>query len=125
MAYDRDGLLTQAGDLTLSHDGENGLLVGTTVGGVSDTYSYNDHGEVTSYSAQGLYSYTLTRDNLGRITGRNEVIGGESYTYSYEYDDAGRLVAATTNGNTVSYTYDANGNRLSRIQGPKHGNRHL
>ena len=51
MQYDADGLLTGAGDLALSHDPGSGLLSGTTLGSTTDTYSYNDFGEVQSYSA--------------------------------------------------------------------------
>ena len=40
--YDNDSLLTQAGALTLSRNPQNGLLTGTTLGNVTDSWTYND-----------------------------------------------------------------------------------
>ena len=40
-AYDNDGLLTQAGSLTLTPSPLNGLLTGTTLGSVTDAFTYN------------------------------------------------------------------------------------
>ena len=70
--YDADSLLTQAGALTLSHDAQNGLLTGSTLGNVTDTWSYNLFGEPASYSAASVAQRcslsAYTRDKLGRIT---------------------------------------------------------
>src|SRR5262249_28339393 len=49
--YDADGLLTRAGDLTLTRDPQNGLLTGTTLGSVTDTVTYDGFGEPTRYRA--------------------------------------------------------------------------
>jgi YD repeat-containing protein len=117
--YDPDSLLTQAGDLTLSRNAQNGLLAGTTLGGVADTRSYNGFGEVMDYSAtyngSALLAITYARDLLGRITSKTEtLLGGASTIYGYRYDPAGRLTEVTRDGATVAaYSYDANGNRLS------------
>ena len=46
MAYDNDGLLTQAGDMLLTRNSSNGLLESTTLGNTSSTYSYNSFGEL-------------------------------------------------------------------------------
>ena len=114
--------MTQAGSLTLSRNAQNGLLTGTTLGSVSDTQSYNGFGEVTDYSATAngaarlavQYSY----DKLGRITQKVETIQGVATTYAYSYDLAGRLVGvAPTGAASSSYSYDANGNRLSKTVG--------
>jgi RHS repeat-associated protein len=118
-AYDADGLLTQAGALTLTRDTQNGFLTGTTLGVVSDTLSYNSFGEIMDYtasiSATLMLSTQFTRDKLGRITGKSETVAGVTTTFDYDYDLAGRLIEVKQNGVTVStYTYDANGNRLSR-----------
>ncbi len=83
--YDNDQLLTQAGSLTLSRSAQNGLLTGTALGGLTDSYSYNGFGEVT---------------------------GGSSNTFDYAYDVAERLVEVKQNGIVQSsYGYDSNGNR--------------
>ncbi len=116
--YDNDSLLTQAGALTLSRNSQNGLLTGTTLGNVTDSWGYNNFAEPTSYSASvsgsAVFSQTFTRDKLGRITTKTETIQGVTDTYAYGYDAAGRLETVTKNGSLISqYTYDANGNRLS------------
>jgi len=51
------------------------------------------------------------RDVLGRITERQSNLDGTVVDESYQYDDAGRLVSATRNGVTTTWSYDANGNR--------------
>ena len=43
---DPDGLLTQAGDLTLTRDPDNGLLTATTLGSVTTTTTYTTLGEL-------------------------------------------------------------------------------
>lgn len=116
--YDGDSLLTQAGALALTHSAQNGLLTGSALNSVTDTWGYNSFGEPTSYSAlagaTSLYSVSYTRDKLGRITQKVETIGGVATTYAYSYDSRGRLTGVTRNGAPAeSYSYDANGNRLS------------
>ena len=48
--YDADSLLTKAGALTLARNPQNGLLTGTTLGSVADTWSYNGFGEPGAYA---------------------------------------------------------------------------
>ena len=117
--YDADGLLTGAGDLTLTRDTRNGLLTGTTLGSITDALTYNTFGEVSTYTAAtggaALYSAQYARDKAGRITGKSESVDGTTTVYAYSYDEAGRLAQVQTNGSTTaSYTYDGNGNRLGR-----------
>jgi RHS repeat-associated protein len=118
LRYDADSLLTQAGALTLSRDPQNGLLTGTTLGNVTDTWSYNGIGEPASYSAAyagaPMYAVQYGRDNLGRILTKTETISGLTQVYGYRYDVAGRLASVRLNSAPVAtYTYDLNGNRLS------------
>jgi len=47
--YDEDSLLKKAGDLVLTRNPQNGLVTGTTLGKVTDSYTYNGFGEVTDY----------------------------------------------------------------------------
>jgi len=117
-SYDNDGLLGQAGALTLSRSAQNGLLTGTTLGNVTDARSYNGFGELTHYSAAynatTIFDQQFTRDKLGRITQTVETVGGVTDTYAYTYDLVGRLTAVAKNGSTTAtYTYDPNGNRTS------------
>jgi RHS repeat-associated protein len=114
--YDPDDLLTGAGSLTVTRDPQTGLITGTTLGVVTDSYGYNSFGEVTSYSASAggtpVFSVTYTRDALGRIETKTETIQGVTDTYEYTYDPAGRLTDVTKNSTPVAhYEYDDNGNR--------------
>jgi RHS repeat-associated protein len=118
LQYDADSLLTGAGDLTLSHNAQNGLLSGSTLGSVADTWNYNGLGEPMSYSAAisgtAQYGVQYTRDKLGRISAKTETFGDITSVYSYTYNLSGRLVEVKKDGAVVeSYQYDPNGNRLS------------
>lgn len=117
--YDNDNLLTGAGSLAVTRDAQNGLMTGATVSSITDTRGYNGFGELatysTSFNATPLYSFSFTRDNLGRVTQKVETIGGAPATYDYTYDPAGRLQEVKLDSVTISsYTYDSNDNRLTR-----------
>jgi RHS repeat-associated protein len=117
-AYDDDGLLIGAGSLIINRDASNGLVTGSTLGNVSDSWTYNGFGEPETYSASyngtSLISTQYTRDNMGRITQKTETINGVINVYGYTYDLTGRLTDVTKNGATTAhYVYDDNGNRIS------------
>ena len=117
-AHDNDGLLVQAGSLVLARDPENGLITTTTLGGTSDTRTYNGFGELKSYTANygttPLYTVKFARDGVGRITTKTESIGGRTTAFAYSYDLNGRLTAISQNGvGIASYTYNANSDRLT------------
>jgi RHS repeat-associated protein len=85
----------------------------------SNTYTYNSYGEVINYTAAypaGLsFQISYTRDALGRITAKTEIINGITTTWGYSYDQAGRLIETTKNGDLwASYSYDLNGNRVAK-----------
>src|SRR5262249_28804722 len=116
--YDADGLLVGAGALHLNRDLANGLLTGSTLASITDTRTYNSFGELDSYratvSGSDVFVMALARDDLGRITQQTETIAGQTSTYTYVYDLAGRLTGVTWNSTPIAaYSYDANGNRLS------------
>ncbi len=103
-----------------------------SIGDLDTTYTYNAHGEVlseTTTDGQGVvFARAYTRDALGRITQVEETEGANTRKLFYNYDIAGRLVAecqgtAVGQGDDAcgpdtdliaEYTYDANGNRLTR-----------
>ncbi|MEO8452826.1 MAG: hypothetical protein ABI647_23755, partial [Gemmatimonadota bacterium] len=118
-AFDSDDLLLSAGALNLQRRPDNGMLTGTTAGGVADTWSYDSFGAPASYAASyagnPLFAEQYLRDDVGRITERAETVAGTTVTRIYHYDDAGRLSEVRTDGAlTAHYTYDENGNRLTK-----------
>ncbi len=118
LQYDPDSLLTGAGALALTRHPQHGLLTGTTLGGVSDSFDYSTFGELSTYQARysgtPIWDAQYTRDVLGRITQKLETIGGTTTTTVYGYDQAGRLTDVTVDGTlTAHYEYDGNGNRLN------------
>jgi RHS repeat-associated protein len=119
--YDADSLLIQAGAESLTRDPQNGLLIGTSLGVVTDEWSYNTFGEPASYVARvngsEVFRTEFTRrDKLGRVTQKIETVDGTTSTYDYGYDAAGRLETVNKNGVQISaYGYDSNGNRISAM----------
>lgn len=119
LQYDNDSLLTRAGDFSLNRNAQNGLVVGSALGSVTDSRGYNGFGEVTVYTAKfdstELLKDQYTYDKLGRITEKTESVNGVTDVYSYGYDLAGRLTEVRKNGFVQStYGYDDNGNRTRR-----------
>ncbi len=115
--YDDDGLLIQAGDITLTRSATNGLLTDTTLGNVTTNRTYNGFGEMSGETAQvsgvPVLGAQYERDKLGRIIKKTEIIEGVTAVYDYGYDLAGRLKTVSKDGAIVStYTYDENGNRI-------------
>ncbi|HKH46803.1 MAG TPA: RHS repeat-associated core domain-containing protein [Thermoanaerobaculia bacterium] len=118
--YDPDGLLTRAGNLTITRDPQTGLVTGTTLGVVTTSNAYNLFGELirqeVKVSGHPLFTADYTRDLLGRITRKVEVIESATDTWDYTYDPAGRLQEVYRNGARLSrYEYDANGNRIVHV----------
>ena len=116
--YDADGLLSTAGSLALSHNLQNGLYTGSTLGSVSDSLTYDNMAQLANYSAtfraSGIYSAAFVHDAVGRISQKTESIGGATAVYDYSYDLAGRLTSVTKNSVPVgAYAYDSNGNRIA------------
>jgi len=115
-AYDNDSLLTTAGSLSISRETQKaGIINGTTLGNLTTLKTYNGFAELSSFDASyntaSLFNTSYSRDKLGRITQKVESIAGISTTTDYSYDLTGRLILETTGANTISYTYDTNGNR--------------
>jgi len=118
--YDDDGLVTSVGSMSLARNAATGQLMGTALASTTTSQTYNAFGEIATFDAvasgSSLYSFHLAeRDKLGRIVRRDETVEGVATHYEYAYDLAGRLTDVWTDGVlTAHYTFDANGNRLSK-----------
>jgi len=119
--YDNDGLLTQAGDLTLVRNAANGVLEQTILGTVRDSLVLSGFGEITNYAARvgsspPFFNVNYLRDKAGRITTKIETVGTQTTVFDYGYDRAGRLTNVVRNGISISdYGYDLNGNRTRSV----------
>jgi len=116
--YDDDSLLVQAGDMSLTRDPQNDLILGTALDKIATSRTYSDFAELTYYRTDfeesATYEAIYGRDDLGRITSITETIDGVTVVYIYTYDPAGRLWEVHKDGAKVSnYDYDPNGNRVS------------
>jgi RHS repeat-associated protein len=119
LSYDQDGLITGLGGLSISRDSNTGFASGETIGVVTDARSYNEFGERTEYAvtsnAASVFSVSETYDVLGRVTSRQEMTPTGTQSFGYVYTEAGPLGSVTVGGvQTASFTYDDNGNRLSK-----------
>jgi RHS repeat-associated protein len=113
--YDDDGLLTQAGDITINRNPASGQLSGTALATLTTARTYNSFGELASLSAADgateLFATQYIQDKLGRITQKTETVEGVTNVYDYTYLH-GRLVRVDKNLTLLEeYSYDANGNR--------------
>lgn len=118
--YDGDGLLSSAGIETIARDAANGRVTGTTAGLINDTVSYDEFGQVSTYTAllngSPMFAEHYTRDAAGRITAIDETIGDSTTARAFGYDDAGRLASVKKDGVSVAtYTFDVNSNRLTHV----------
>ena len=115
-SYDNDGLLTAAGDFTISRNVENGMPESIVGGTFNLTRSFNGYGEVAGQGAdvnsQNVASWNLSSNNNGQIIQKIESAGGVTSEYSYTYDSMGRLLTVTKDGIlSEEYRYDPNGTR--------------
>jgi RHS repeat-associated protein len=118
--YDSDGLLIGAGSFSITRNSQNGLPESVSDGTLTNTRTFSGFGELdgSSYTVGGVpkYSYSLTRDQAGKITQKVETLDGVTDTFNYGYDTNGRLNEVKKNGSVVeTYTYDSNGNRETEI----------
>ena len=118
--YDNDGLLTKAGAFTITRDAANGLPTGVTGGTLSLTQSFTGYEELEaqnySINSSSLTSWTLSRDDVGRIKIKQERVGGTIINYAYTYDAMGRLLTVIKEGILVEeYQYNQYGTRIYEI----------
>ncbi|HSW60815.1 MAG TPA: RHS repeat-associated core domain-containing protein, partial [bacterium] len=132
--YDRDGLLTKAGDLNITRSPVHGQIVKSDLGFVTTGRGYTENGELhyEQYNAgRQLYMYVLNeKDSVGRITFRRDTVEKETEEgkkpvtdeYMYEYNSRGylqRIYDAETGTAIFTASYDLNGNR-TYVYNPHH-----
>ena len=115
-AYDNDGLLTGAGNFTITRNVQNGLPEAVADLSLGLGRTFNGYGEVDGQThtvgGQNNASWTLVRDNNGRITQKTETVNGATSIFDYTYDAAGRLLTVTKDSVLVEeYQYDSAGTR--------------
>ena len=119
ISYDNDSILTGIHGYTITPHAQHGLPEALSNGIFVQSRLYNGYGETTSVDTQianqGSYDYSLTYNDLGQITNKQETLHNgtvNNYVYSY-HPDRRWLTSVTKNGSVVeSYGYDANGNRV-------------
>jgi RHS repeat-associated protein len=72
---------------------------------------YDLDGKPTNLDSGGAVTYGY--DDAFRITGVTDLVDATK-SWTYGYDSLDRLNAASTTGQTIGYTYDANSNRLTQ-----------
>ena len=120
--YDPDGLLLQAGALTLERHPKTGLVTGTKLANVATTQEYNGFGEIkrltAAFKGQQIFAVEYERDSAGRIVKKAETAEGQVRTFLYVYDLVGRLTEVVRDGASAArYEYDGNDNRVA-YRGP-------
>ncbi|TVM13563.1 hypothetical protein DPQ33_18220 [Oceanidesulfovibrio indonesiensis] len=117
--YDSGGLLTTIGDFAIKRDAGNGLPLAVDDGTAYLEREFNGYGEVENQTltvnGKAVGEVALTRDDVGRIIAKTEVIDGVTFEYQYEYDGFGRLTVVRdgTGSELERYTYGPQGERLT------------
>ena len=63
-SYNQDNQLTQAGNLNIHYNTENGLLNSASLGNLGTSNSYNAFGELASYSADYFSTASMGSETL-------------------------------------------------------------
>lgn len=119
--YRIDGQIDRIGNLYYEYENLSARLKKTRIYNVEDERTYNSFGELSgytsSYNGAPIFSYSLSRDELGRIIQKTETLMGQSNSFQYGYDSAGRLHEVKKNGKLIGlFEYDLNGNLESGIK---------
>ena len=124
-SYDNDGLLTGAGNFTITRNTGNGLPEAVSGGTLNLGRTFNGYGEVAgqgySINSKNIINWALIRDNNGRIVSKSETVGvDEPANFEYIYDSMGRLLTVKKDGDIIeNYSYDLSGTRTSETNALK------
>jgi YD repeat-containing protein len=115
----KDNRLSGNQNTTYSYDAVGNLQSYTYPNTVTTSYAYNNLNRLTTMTVSNpnvnLASYNYT---LGASGNRTQVVENSGRTVNYVYDDLYRLtsetIANSANNGSISYSFDAVGNRLNR-----------
>jgi RHS repeat-associated protein len=89
-----------------------GLLKTIDMGnGRTRTYDYDDGGRLAKDTVAGAASVSYTYDRASRVTTKTSTGTAAAGQQTYDYDYSGRLKSWTSSAGTVTYGWDAAGNR--------------
>ncbi|MEN8246344.1 MAG: RHS repeat-associated core domain-containing protein [Thermodesulfobacteriota bacterium] len=116
LAYDLDGLLSNAGRYTILRNDANGLPESVVDPVLTLNRGFNGYGEFADQSfvvaTQDAFTWELERDARGRIVKKTETLNNAIAEFEYQYDTMGRLLTVFENNVLMEeYQYDANGSR--------------
>jgi RHS repeat-associated protein len=120
-SYDDDGRVTAVGALSLALDPASGRIDGSTLGVVDQAIAWDaatglPSGNTASVASIPVWDEQATLDAAGRATAIDRL--GTANDAILAYDVRGRLASVSDGGGPVaSWTWDANGNRLSQTDG--------
>lgn len=118
LARDFDGLVTSNGAFSIARAGPGRSESRISGAGLTVDVTYDVFGRLATRThavgATQVYRLELAYDDANRVTSRTETAGTGATTLDYAYDSAGQLTGVAGPGDGEAYTYDADGNRLSR-----------
>jgi RHS repeat-associated protein len=115
----KDNRLSGSQNTSYSYDAVGNLQSYSYPNTVTTSYAYNNLNRLTTMTVSNpnvnLASYAYT---LGASGNRTQVVENNGRTVNYAYDDLYRLtsetIANSSNNGSISYNFDAVGNRLQR-----------
>ena len=129
-AYDAAARLTSLTNpysetTAFAYDNLNRTTTETLANGSTSNYTYNADSDCTDIHHKTSGNATLARmqytyDGVGNVLTRTDTQAGVSSTVNLGYDNANQLTSEARTGSSAysaSYTYDHNGNRLTKVLG--------
>jgi RHS repeat-associated protein len=106
----------------ITRNAESKLTGWTWANTKTQAISYDANGQISAYNlgdptTTGIRR-TILRDSAGRITGYIHISSGvavPALDQSFAYDNLNRLISATLGSTAIQYSYDATGNRTTKV----------
>jgi len=106
----------------ITQNAESKLTGWTWASTKTQAIAYDANGQISAYNlgdptGAGVRR-TIVRDSAGRITGYTHTSNGApvpALDQSFGYDNLNRLISATLGSTAIQYSYDATGNRTTKV----------